>query len=73
MLTNLDAVVTVDTDRVVPHNFSIGHRQSVSWAWFDACLARNAFHLSLRVVAVSAANVAALKEDGSSASWTIYQ
>ena len=73
MLTNLDAVVAVDANEVVPHNLAVSLGQGVSWAWFDACLARNAFHLSLRVVAVSTANVAALKEDGSSASWAIYQ
>ena len=73
MLTNLDAVVTVDANGVVPHNLAVSHGQSVSWAWFDARLAGDAFHLGLGVVAVGAANVAALQEDGSSASWAIYQ
>lgn len=73
MLANFDAVVAVDANGVVPHNFSAGHRQGVSWAWFDARLAGDAFHLGLGVVAVGAANVAALQENGSSASWTIYQ
>ena len=73
MLANLDAVVAVDADRVVPHNFSVSYRQGVSWAWFDACLAGDTFHLGLGVVAVGAANVAALEEDSGSASWAIYQ
>lgn len=73
MLANLDAVIAVHTDGVVPHNLSIEHRQGVNWAWFDARLAGDAFHLGLRVVTVGAANVAALQEDGSSTSWAIYQ
>lgn len=60
MLTHLDAVVAVDANGVVPHNLSIKHRQGVSWAWFDARLAGDAFNLGLGVVAVGAANVAAL-------------
>ena len=73
MLAHLDAVVAVDANGVVPHNFSVSHRQGVSWAWFDACLAGDTFHLGLGVVAVGAANVAALEEDSGSASWAIYQ
>ena len=73
MLANLDAVVAVDANGVVPHNLAVSHGQGVSWAWFDARLAGDAFHLGLGVVAVGAANVAALQEDGGSASWTIYQ
>lgn len=73
MLTHLDAVVAVDANGVVPHNLAVSHGQGVSWAWFDARLAGDAFHLGLGVVAVGAANVAALQENGSSASWTIYQ
>ena len=73
MLANLDAVVAVDANGVVPHNLAVSHGQSVSWAWFDARLAGDAFHLGLGVVAVGAANVAALQEDGGSASWAIYQ
>ena len=73
MLAHLDAVVAVDANGVVPHNLAVSHGQGVSWAWFDACLAGDALYLGLRVVAVGAANVAALEEDGSSASWTIYQ
>ena len=73
MLAHLDAVVAVDANGVVPHNFSVSHRQGVSWAWFDACLAGDTFHLGLGVVAVGAANVAALQEDSGSASWAIYQ
>lgn len=73
MLAHLDAVVAVDADGVVPHNFSVSHRQGVSWAWFDARLAGDALHLGLGVVAVGAANVAALKEDSGSASRAIYQ
>ena len=60
MLANLDAVVAVDANGVVPHNLAVRHGQGVSWAWFDACLARDAFHLGFGVVAVGAANVAAL-------------
>ena len=73
MLANLDAVVAVDANGVVPHNLAVSHGQGVSWAWLDACLAGDAFHLGLGVVAVGAANVAALQEDGGSASWAIYQ
>ena len=73
MLAHLDAVVAVDANGVVPHNFSVSHRQGVSWAWFDACLAGDTFHLGLGVVAVGATNVAALQEDSGSASWAIYQ
>ena len=73
MLAYFDAVVAVDADGVVPHNFSVSHRQGVCWAWFDARLAGDTFHLGLGVVAVGAANVAALEEDGGSASWAIYQ
>ena len=73
MLANLDAVVAVDANGVVPHNLAVSHGQGVSWAWFDARLAGDAFHLGLGVVAVGAANVAALEEDSSSASWAIYQ
>ena len=73
MLTHLDTVVAVDANGVVPHNLAVSHGQGVSWAWFDARPAGDAFHLGLGVVAVGAANVAALEEDGSSASWTIYQ
>ena len=73
MLAHLDAVVAVDANGVVPHNFSVSHRQGVSWAWFDARLAGDALYLGLGVVAVGAANVATLQEDGSSASWAIYQ
>ena len=73
MLAHLDAVVAVDADGVVPYNLSVSHRQGVSWAWFDARLAGDALYLGLGVVAVGATNVAALEEDGSSASWTIYQ
>ena len=73
MLAYFDTVVAVDTDGVVPHNFSVSHRQGVSWAWFDARLTGDALHLGLGVVAVGAANVAALEEDGGSASWAIYQ
>ena len=60
MLTHLDAVVAVHANGVVPYNLSIEHRQGVSWAWFDACLAGDAFNLGLGVVTVGAANVAAL-------------
>ena len=73
MLTHLDAVVAVDANGVVPHNLAVSHGQGVSWAWFDASLAGDAFHLGLGVVAVGAANVAALEEDSGSASWAIYQ
>ena len=73
MLTHLDAVVAVDANGVVPHNLAVSHGQGVSWAWFDARLTGDAFHLGLGVVAVGATNVAALKEDGGSASWAIYQ
>ena len=73
MLAHLDAVVAVDANGVVPHNLAVSHGQGVSWAWFDARLAGDAFHLGLGVVAVGAANVAALEEDSSSASWAIYQ
>ena len=73
MLAHLDAVVAVDADGVVPHNFSVSHRQGVSWAWLDARLAGDALYLGLGVVAVGAANVAPLEEDSSSASWAIYQ
>lgn len=73
MLAHLDAVVAVDADGVVPHNLAVGHRQGVSWAWFDACLAGDTFHLGLGVVAIGTANVAALEKDCSSASWAIYQ
>ena len=73
MLAHLDAVVAVDANGVVPHNFSVSHRQGVSWAWFDARLAGDALYLGLGVVAVGATNVAALEEDGGSASWTIYK
>ena len=73
MLAYFDAVVAVDADGVVPHNFSVSHRQGVSWAWFDARLTGDALHLGLGVVAVGTANVAALEEDSSSASWAIYQ
>ena len=73
MLTHLDAVVAVDANGVVPHNLAVSHGQGVSWAWFDARLAGDAFHLGLGVVAVGAANVTALQEDGGSASWAIYQ
>ena len=45
----------------------------MSWAWFDACLAGDAFYLGFGIVAVGAANIAALEEDGGSTSWTIYQ
>ena len=72
-MAHFDAVVAVDADGVVPHNFSVSHRQGVSWAWFDARLAGDAFNLGLGVVTVGTANVAALQEDGSSASWAIYQ
>ena len=73
MLAHLDAVVAVDANGVVPHNLAVGYRQGVSWAWFDARLAGDALHLGLGVVAVGAANVAALEEDGGSATWAIYQ
>ena len=73
MLTHLDAVVAVDANGVVPHNFAVSHGQGVSWTWLDACLAGDAFHLGLGVVAVGATNVAALQEDGGSTSWAIYQ
>ena len=73
MLAHLDAVVAVDANGVVPHNLAVSYGQGVSWTWFDACLAGDAFHLGLGVVAVGAANVAALQEDGSSTSWAIYQ
>ena len=73
MLANLDTVVAVHTDGVVPHNLAVSHRQGVSWAWLDACLAGDALYLGLGVVAVGAANVAALEEDSGSASWAIYQ
>ena len=73
MLANLDAVVAVDANGVVPHNLAVSHGQGVSWAWLDARLAGDALHLGLGVVAVGAANVAALQEDGGSASWAIYQ
>lgn len=73
MLANLDAVVAVDANGVVPHNLAVSHGQGVSWAWFDARLAGDALHLGLGVVTVGAANVAALQEDSSSASWAIYQ
>ena len=59
MLAHLDAVVAVDANGVVPHNLAVSHGQGVSWAWLDACLAGDAFHLGLGVVAVGAANVAA--------------
>ena len=73
MLTHLDTVVAVDANGVVPHNLAVSHGQGVSWAWLDACLAGDALYLSLGVVAVGTANVAALEEDGGSASWAIYQ
>ena len=73
MLAHLDAVVAVDANGVVPHNLAVSHGQGVSWAWFDACLAGDTLYLGLRVVAVGAANVAALEEDSGSASWAIYQ
>ena len=41
-MAHFDAVVAVDADGVVPHNFSVSHRQGVSWAWFDARLAGDA-------------------------------
>ena len=73
MLAHLDAVVAVDTNGVVPHNLAVSNGQGVSWAWFDASLAGDAFNLGLGIVAVGATNVAALQEDSSSASWAIYQ
>ena len=73
MLTHLDAVVAVDANGVVPHNLAVSHGQGVSWAWFDARLTGDALNLGLGVVAVGAANVAALEEDSGSASWAIYQ
>ena len=73
MLANLDAVVAVDANGVVPHNLAVRYGQGVSWAWFDARLAGDALYLGLGVVAVGATNVAALQEDSGSASWAIYQ
>ena len=60
MLAHLDAVVAVDADGVIPHNFSVSNGQGVSWAWVDARLAGDALYLGLGVMAVGAANVAAL-------------
>ncbi len=50
---------------VVPHTFAVSHGLRARWAWLTACLAVARIP-PVSAVAVGAANVAALQEDGGS-------